>query len=136
MTGTVSGTLVDTTANDSNAEIIIERTSGGRPNKRYSYLEHKWIFQVQPGTTVSFFANVWTDAAAQGDTLVFSYSTDDETYTDMFTVAAGYDDDSYQAYPLPGNFSGSVYIRVADVVRTPGRVRQKHHLHRSSLYPH
>jgi hypothetical protein len=118
--GTVSGTLIGTTANDSSTEIIIEQTSGGRPNKRYSYLEHKWIFQVQPGTIVSFLANAWTDAAAQGDTLVFSYSTDDETYTDMFAVSADYDDDSYQLYPLPSNFSGTVYIRVADVIRTPG----------------
>ncbi len=118
--GTVSGTLVDTTANDSIAEIITERTSGGKPSNRYSYLEHKWIFQVQPGATVSFFANAWTDAAAQGDTLLFSYSTDDETYTDMFTVTADFDNDSYQAYGLPSNFSGSVYIRVTDVVRTTG----------------
>ena len=118
--GTLSGTFVDTLANDSVVETITEQTSGGKPSKRYSYLEHKWIFPVQPGTSVTFFANVWTDAAAQGDTLSFSYSTDDETYIPMFPVIADYDNDSYQAYALPGNFSGSVFIRVRDDVRTQG----------------
>jgi hypothetical protein len=119
--GTVSGTLVDTAANGSGLETIVEQTSGGRPRNRYSYLEHKWIFQVQPGSVVSFFANAWTDAAAQGDIFVFSYSADDENYTDMFTVNADYDDDSYQVYGLPNDFSGSLYIRVTDGVRTPGQ---------------
>jgi hypothetical protein len=119
--GTVSGTFVDTAANDSGLEIIVEQSSGGRPRNRYSYLEHKWIFQVQPGSVVSFFANAWTDASAQGDMFVFSYSTDNENYTDMFTVNADYDDDSYQVFGLPNDFSGSLYIRVTDGVRTPGQ---------------
>ena len=69
---------------------------------------------------MSFLANVWTDAAAQGDTIVFSYSTDDQNYTEMFIVSADYDDDSYQAYSLPDNFTGTVYIRAEDTVRTRG----------------
>jgi hypothetical protein len=118
--GSVSGTFTETHANDSAVETITERTSGGKPSKRYSYLEHKWIFQVQAGTSMSFFANTWTDAAAQGDTIVFSYSTDDQDYTEMFVVCADYDDDGYQVYTLPGSFTGSIYIRAEDTLRTPG----------------
>ena len=116
----VIGTFMDTHANDSVTEAITERTSGGRPSKRYSYLEHKWIFQVQAGTTMTFFANTWTDAAAQGDTIVFAYSTNDQVYTEMFTVNADSDGDTYQVYTLPASFSGSLYIRAEDTKQTLG----------------
>jgi hypothetical protein len=118
--GTVSNTFVDTQANDSAVETIREETSGGRQSNRYSYLEHKWMVNVQSGSAVTLFANVWASVSAAGDTFVFSYSTDDETYVNMFTVAADSDDDSYHAFPLPANLSGTIYIRVRDSLRTPG----------------
>ena len=118
--GSANGTFTDTQAGDSAIETITERTSGGRPDSRYSYLEHKWIFQVQAGSSMIFFANTWSDAAAQGEALVFSWSRDDQTYNEMFAVVAESDDDSYQAYTLPDSLSGSVYIKVEDVLRTPG----------------
>jgi len=118
--GTVSNTYLETQANDSVPETITEETSGGRPSKRYSYLEHKWIFQVEAGTGVTLFANVWASGLAAGDSLVFSFSTDDETFIDMFAVSTEYDDDSYRTYPLPENFSGTLYIRAADTLRSPG----------------
>ena len=118
--GTVTGTYMDTHANDSVNEIITEQTSGGRPNKRYSYMEHKWMIPVQPGSSITLFANVWSDAAVQGDTFVFSYSVDDGTYEEMFSVAADYDDESYQFFVLPSNLSGILYVRVTDTQKTPG----------------
>ena len=120
ISGTVSNTFVETLANDSSTEIIMEQTSGGRPSKRYSYLEHKWMIQVRPGASVTLFANVWADLSAEGDSFVFSYSTDDENYTDMFTVSADSDDDSYHIYLLPGNLSGTLYIRATDTLRSAG----------------
>jgi len=118
--GTATGTFIATTANDSLTQIITEQTTGGRPRNRYSFLEHKWIIQIQPGTSIALFANVWASVSAQGDAFVFSYSTDDEYYTDMFIVSADFDDDIYHVFPLPANLSGTLYIRVEDTLRTPG----------------
>ena len=118
--GTVTNTYLETQANDSILETITEETSGGRPSSRYSYLDHKWIFQVEAGSGVTLFANAWASGLGFGDSLVFSYSTDDETYTEMFAIGAEYDDDTYHTYPLPENFSGTLYIRAADTLRSPG----------------
>jgi hypothetical protein len=51
---------------------------------------------------------------------IFSYSTDDVTYTDMFSVSSNYDDDSYYIFTLPNTLSGTLYVRVSDTIRTPG----------------
>ena len=118
--GSVSGTYIETHANDSVVEILTEQTSGGRPSKRYSYLEHRWTIQIQPGTSMTLFANAWAPISAEGDTFVFSYSTDNVNYNDMFTVSTDFDDDTYHIYPLPGNLSGTVYIRVTDTLRSAG----------------
>jgi hypothetical protein len=118
--GSVTGTFAATTANDSSPEILTEQTSGGRPNNRYSYLEHKWMIQIQPGASITLFANAWAPFSAAGDAFVFSYSTDDENYSDMFIVSADFDDDRYHIYPLPENLSGTLYIRVTDTLRSAG----------------
>jgi len=120
VSGTVSGSFLDLQAEDSTVEIITEQTSGGRPSGRYSYLEHKWIIPVQPAVSFTLFANVWSPLSSEGDTFVFAYSTDDENYTDMFTVSAEFDDDTYHVFPLPANLSGTIYIRVTDTLRSAG----------------
>ena len=124
ISGTVSGTFTDTQINDSVAEMLTEQTSGGPPKKRYSYLEHKWMIQIQPGASITLFANVWAPSSAEGDTFVFAYATDDENYTDMFIVSADFDDDTYHIYQLPENLSGTLYIRVTDTLRSAGRYDQ------------
>ena len=121
ISGTVSGSFADTQNNDSAVETITENISGGPPKKRSSYLEHKWMIQVQPGTSITLFANVWAPPSAEGDTFVFSYATDDNNYTDMFTVSADFDDDTYHAYSLPADLSGTLYIKVTDTLRSEGR---------------
>jgi hypothetical protein len=118
--GTLSGTFIDTHSNDSVVESITERTSGGKPKNRYSYLEHKWIMQIQPGASITLFANAWASVSTEGDTFVFSYATDNENYIDMFAVNADFDDESYYMYPLPVNLSGTIYIRATDTLRIPG----------------
>lgn len=118
--GTPTGRLVETYENDGFVESITEVESGGKPSNRYSYLEHKWIFEVQPGTTVTFNTNVWAGTSIDGDEFTFEYSTDDQNYTEMFLVSAASDDDIYQSFPLPSSISGNVYIRIMDTDRTPG----------------
>jgi hypothetical protein len=120
--GTVTGTFTDTFTSTSNSAMqsIQEVTLNGSPKKRYSYLEHKWIFQVQPGASVTLFANTWSSVTTEDEVFVFSYSTDDVNYTDMFTVTQSYDDNSYYSFNLPDTLSGTLYVRVIDTARTPG----------------
>lgn len=118
--GTVSGSLADTRADDSTLETITERTTGGPPHKRYSYLEHKWLIPVQPGTGVTLFANVWAQRISAEETFVFSYSMDDTNYAEMFSVSSEIDNDGYYAYQLPENLSGTVYVKVLDTLRKEG----------------
>jgi hypothetical protein len=120
VTGTVSGSYIDTqTSNDSN-EAIEEIESGGSPPSRYSYLEHKWRIDVTTNEKVTFHLQAHHTANAEGDDFVFACSTDDSNYTNMLTVTKTSDDDTYQSYELPNDINGTVYFRVKDTDRTPG----------------
>jgi hypothetical protein len=117
--GSVAGSYLDTQTNNAVAESITERTTGGKPQNRQSLLEHKWTFNVQPGVAVILYTNAWAPASSDGDTFVFSYSTDDSNYVDMFTVTSQADN-GYQTSALPVDLSGTVYVRVIDTDRSAG----------------
>jgi len=116
--GTVSGSYTDTHDLDGSVQTIDERSSGGKPSKRYSYLEHKWAFRVQSGAAMTLFAEVIASVSDDGDAFAFAWSTDDIVYTTMFTV----DDSSApaQSYSLDPTTSGTLYVRVVDTDRTAG----------------
>lgn len=117
--GTVGGSYLDTQDSDNIYEAITERESGGKPDNRYSYLEHKWTINVIGGETVTFYVEAYKNSEATED-FVFAYSADDSSYTDMITVTKTSDDDTYESHSLPNYLSGTVYIRVIDTDRTPG----------------
>lgn len=119
--GNVAGSYQQTHANDGAIESIQEIASGGKPSNRYSYLEHTWTFSVSPGLAVTFYANAWATVSADGDSFEFLYSTDNNSFTPMFTVVANADDNSYQTYALPTNVAGTLYIRVRDTNRVQGQ---------------
>ena len=118
--GSVGNSYTDTRAPDGLYESITERESGGRPRNRYSYLEHKWTFDATPGSAVTFYLEAHATASSDDDAFVFAYSTNDSNYVDMLTVTKTSDDNSYQAYALPGSIDGTVYVRVRDTDRTTG----------------
>lgn len=121
VSGTVSGSYVDTQVSDNVYESIEEEAiTTGKPSGRISYLEHKWTVDVTGGSSVTFFLEAYHTANTEGDDFVFAYSTDDSTYTDMVTVTKTADDDTYRTYELPSTLSGTVYIRVKDTDRTGG----------------
>ena len=117
--GTVSGNYLNTHADGGNIESITERESGGKPQNRYSYLEHKWTFDVTPGNTVILYANAWSGGSNDGDSFIFAYSTNDADYNNMFTVSNTYDA-GYLTYVLPASTQGTVYVRVVDSNRSSG----------------
>ena len=120
VSGTVSGSYVDTQASDGAYESITEVESGGKPANRYSHLEHKWTIDVTGGSEITFYLEAYHSQSSDGDDFVFAYSTDDSTYTDMTTVTKIADDGSYQTCDLPSDLSGTVYIRVMDTDQSAG----------------
>ncbi len=113
--GTVSGSYLDTHASDNVRETVTEELYTGHPRKRYSYLEHKWLFNVDGGTTVTFHLEASRPANSDGDNFTFAYSTDNISYVDLLTIASA-TEQVYSA-PLPSGTSGAVYIRVIDTNR-------------------
>ncbi|TLM98310.1 hypothetical protein FDZ71_17285, partial [bacterium] len=121
VSGTVSGSYINTRTSNDVYEAITEIESGGNPASRYSYLEHKWTIGVTGHDTVTFYVQAHHTANTEGDDFVFAYSTDNSSYTDMVTVTKTSDDDTYQSYAMPSDTNGTVYIRVKDTDRTAGR---------------
>lgn len=118
--GTVSGTYEDTWYDDGVTQSITERSSGGRPSSRYSYLQHTWDFEVPAGSAI-LSLNAWSDASSDGDSFDFSYSVDGGPFESMLTIAGGDSSSSY-SYAFPSETSGTVSIRVTDTDRTPGNL--------------
>ena len=121
---TVVGDYTDTYESDNVYEQITERDSGGKPNKRHSWLEHKWVFNIAGGDSVTFFLEAYKSVSADGDDFVFAYSTDDSTYVNMLTVTNTADDDTQLNYVMPATTRGTVYIRVIDTDRSQGNRSQ------------
>ena len=88
---------------------------------------------VTGGTSVSFYVEAHQTDSGDGDNFVFSYSTDDCSYTDMLTVTKTSDDNSLDGYALPSNIRGTVYIRVRDTDRT-GKNHKKDTLYIDQMY--
>ena len=118
--GTRTGSYEDTHASDDVCEAITEGERKGNPAKRYSYVEHTWTIDVTGGSSVIFYVEAYRTANEEDDDVVFAYSTDGSTYTDMVRVTSTSDTDTYQTYELPGTLSGTVSIRVRDTDRTEG----------------
>ncbi|MDX1658235.1 MAG: N-acetylmuramoyl-L-alanine amidase [Nitriliruptorales bacterium] len=117
--GTVSGTYLDTVADDELAETLTEVEDGGRPSRRTSYLEHVWTVPVTGGDTVTLFVDASATSSDDGDDFAFAYSVDGgATYEPVLTVPAG-GSGTYSASLDPAT-SGTVHVRVVDTNRTQG----------------
>ena len=111
--GTISGSITDTYTDNGIYESITERESGGKPQSRYSYLDHKWVFNVVPGNLVTLYANVWSGGSSDGDSFIFAYSTDDSNYFNIFTVNST-SPSNLVTINLPSSIQGTIYLRVFD----------------------
>jgi len=117
----ITGSYIDTFSSNDNYENIKERENGGKPSKRYSYLEHKWIIPVTGGmVSYTFYLEAHHTLNSEADDFIFAYSTDDFNYISMITVIKTSDDDTYQMFTLPTSISGNIYIRVKDTDHTSG----------------
>jgi PKD repeat protein len=118
--GTVSGDFTDTRASDNVREAITEVEYTGHPRKRYSYLEHRWTFNVPSSSMVTFYIEAYRPSNGDGDNFVFAYSTDGAVYNNLVTVASS--TEQVYSVALPASVSGTVYVRVLDSNRSWGNL--------------
>ncbi len=134
--GTRSGSYLDTHTANVVYESIREIVSGGPPSQRFSFLEHKWTFQLTgAGSSLVLNVKAYKTANNEGDDFAFAYSTDNVNYTTALTVTRTSDNGTYQTAALPPNLTGTVWIRVVDTNRTPGR-RNRDRIFVDHLYMH
>lgn len=117
--GTVSGTYLDLQDADGSEQSIRERESGGKKNRRYSFLEHTWLFNVQPGNAASLFLTGRQSASSDNDRMNFAYSINGSAYQSLPLNL----DTSLMSHvvSLPDvTAGGDLRIRVTDSDRVPG----------------
>ena len=66
---------------------------------------------------MTLFANAWSSGSSDGDTFGFSWSSDNSTFTDLFTVSST-SENNQQSAVIPAD--GTIYIRVHDTDREKG----------------
>lgn len=119
VSGDVSGSYLDTHADDGTPESITEVESGGRPGSRHSLLEHSWTVDVTGGSAVTLFVDASATDSGDGDEFAFAYSVDGgQTYQPALTVPTG--GSGVYSGALAPSTSGPVRIRVVDTARTAG----------------
>ena len=119
VSGTVNGTFQNTVSDDGNTQSIRERESGGKRSRRFSFLEHVWQFNVQPGNAITLFANAWSSGSNDGDAFRFEFSTGGTNYSPAINVSAT-SSGNVQSASLPTSVSGTLFVRVVDTDRTRG----------------
>ncbi|MCZ6872323.1 MAG: fibronectin type III domain-containing protein [bacterium] len=118
--GSVTGTYADTWFDDGVAETITEVESGGKPSKRYSFLEHTWTFNIGSGSAITLHVNTFGSASTDGDTFLFQYAVDGGAFVDTFELM-GNNLTGWETWLLPSIAGGgTVDIRVIDTDRTRG----------------
>ena len=117
--GSVSGTYLDLQYADSSEQSIRERESGGKKNRRYSHLEHTWLFNVQSGNTVTLFLTGRQSASGDNDQMNFSYSINGSNYQPL-SLNLGTSSASYVIPLTDVTSGGDLRIRVNDSDQTQG----------------
>jgi PKD repeat protein len=120
--GYVSGNYTNTHSSDLVYESIQEEISTGHPVKIWSFLEHKWDFNITAGNTIDFYVEAYRTDNTEGDNFDFEYSTNGTDFTYLLTVNSS----ALQTYnaSLPNSLSGTVYIRVVDTDQSRGNTAQ------------
>jgi len=123
--GTVTGDLSATTASDDSVESITEEISGGNPSSRYSFLEHRWTFDIAASSRIELHLEAYHSDSTDGDSFAFEYSTDGGTVWAPIALALPTTDEGLdRVAELPGALSGPVLFRVVDTDQTAGNQAQ------------
>jgi hypothetical protein len=118
MAGTVSGTHAATHSNDGSAENITERESGGKKSNRYSYLEHRWNFNVSSGAQVTVVAQAWRSGSNGSESFDLEYSLNGGSSFSYLMNISSTSSANEQSADIPGAPAGSIILRVNDKYRS------------------
>ena len=118
----IANSFVQTQSADGVVETIQEFRTGGRPRDRVTFMEHHWTFN-NVSEVSSFNLEGYRSDNSEGDDFLFSYSTDGQTWTDMFVVNSS--TQSLYQYSLATPISGDLIVRVTDTgTNSPGSSNQ------------
>jgi subtilisin family serine protease len=117
--GDVAGTFADTFASDNVRQTINEEISGGSPSTRYSFLEHRWTFDVTAGGTHELHVEGFRTDSTDGDDFAFEYSEDGGgSWLPVSLASLPLGDNAIDLVgALPLTVSGTVIVRVRDTNR-------------------
>jgi hypothetical protein len=133
VSGTVSGTHTATHSANGSAQSITERESGGKKNSRYTYLEHRWNFNIGAGATVTVYAQAWKSGSNSSESFDLEWSTNNGgSFTWLMNIAST-NNGTIQFAPIPGAPGGSIILRVKDTHQQAGD-RNKSTFHLDHLY--
>ncbi|HZL98689.1 MAG TPA: zinc-dependent metalloprotease family protein, partial [Planctomycetota bacterium] len=120
--GTITGgTYASTHASDDAYEALTEQQSGGKPNVRYSLLEHVWTLDVPAGHNYSLAVEAHHTANSENDHFEFLYSLNGGSYATAVTVSKTADDDAAQTLLLPVDVAGTLFVKARDTDHTAGK---------------
>jgi len=121
--GVVSGSYSATQSDDAAFQSIREVASGGKPSKRYSYLEHRWNFSLgSSSSNVVVHANAWSSGSSDGDQFKFEYSVNGGSSWSTLFIVSSTSNSNVQTFAIPGAQNGSIIIRVVDTNRVAGKL--------------
>ncbi len=131
--GSVSGTHSATHSDNGSTQSVTERESGGKKKNRYTYLEHRWNFNVGSGVTVTVHAQAWKSGSNANESFDLAYSTNGGgSYFPLMNIAST-NSSNLQMANIPGAPSGSIILRVIDTHQQAGN-RDKSTFHVDHLF--
>ena len=131
--GTVSGTHSMTHNDDGSDQAITERESGGKPQDRHTYLEHRWNFNISSGVTATVYARAWKSGNNTSESFEMEYSTNNGgSFSPLMTIASTSNSNQQMAV-IPNAPGGSIILRVSDNDRASG-MREKSTFHVDHLF--
>ena len=112
----VSGNYTRTFDLDGSFEQIRERESGGKRNRRYSYMDHRWTLS-SPSGAASLSVTGYSGNSNDGDRFQLAYSTGGG-FTTFCTLAVGASSTCSTSFELSS--ASTVTVRVTDTNQTAG----------------
>ena len=133
--GSVVGSYSATIVDGGTVQSITEIESGGKPSRRYSYLDHRWsFFDIRGGNSVNLVVNGWAAANTEDDNFEFQYSTDGGANWEAVMIIENDTSADYVIVgSLPNGLNASMQIRVVDTDATRGN-RHKDTLYIDQMY--
>lgn len=126
VSGSVSGSHTAThEAGEGLVQTITETTTGGKPSRRRSFLDHRWNFSaVRGGVQVSLFATAHAPANDENDNFEFQFSSNDgaswSSFDPPFVIENGSTPGHTGIAVFPVGTKGDLSLRIVDTDSTSG----------------